>query len=70
VTTYPTAYLAWEAPGGAPGTGPAVVVGSGWADTWDNLVAFSPETLPSSATGTYTLPTTQTRAATAKGLDG
>jgi hypothetical protein len=60
MTTYPTAYLSWEAPGGAAGTGPAVVVGSGWADTWDNVVGFSPETPPSSATGTYTLSTTQT----------
>jgi hypothetical protein len=65
VPTYANAYLAWDAPGGNAGTGPAVVVGSGWADTWDNVTGFclsSPETPPSSATGTYTLPTTQTDA--------
>jgi hypothetical protein len=62
-TTYPNAYLAWEAPGGFAGTGPAVVVsGKGWADTWDNTPGFSssPETPPSSATGTYTLTRAQT----------
>ena len=53
---YSTAWLAWQAPGGAAGTGPAVVVGgSGFADTWDNVLYFSPESPPSSATGTYSL---------------
>lgn len=59
--TYPTAYLAWQAPGGVAGTGPAVVVsGEGWADTWENVNGFSPERPPSSATGTYTLTRAQT----------
>jgi len=54
--TYPTAYLAWQAPGGAAGTGPAVVVGGeGWADTWEQVNGFSPETPPSSAAATYAL---------------
>jgi hypothetical protein len=58
--SYPNAYLAWQAPGGVAGTGPAVVVGGqGWADTWENVKGFSPETPPSSATGTYTLTRTQ-----------
>ncbi|MBN2576298.1 MAG: hypothetical protein JXP73_17180 [Deltaproteobacteria bacterium] len=56
VPSYPTAYLAWQAPGGVAGTGPAVVVGGqGWADTWDNVHGFEPEQPPSSATGIYTL---------------
>jgi hypothetical protein len=62
--SYPDAYLAWDAPGGVAGTGPAVVVsGKGWADTWDSVAGFcldSPETPPSNATGTYTLTKTQT----------
>ena len=59
--TYPTAYLGWQAPGGVAGTGPAVVIsGAGWADTWTNVTGFSPETPPSSATGTYTLTSAQT----------
>jgi hypothetical protein len=59
--TDPSAYLAWQAPGGGAGTGPAVVVsGAGWADTWNNTPGFSPETPPSSATGTYTLTGAQT----------
>ena len=59
--SYPTAYLQWEAPGGVAGTGPAVVVSAaGWADTWDNVQGFSPETPPSSATGTYALTRIQT----------
>jgi hypothetical protein len=54
--TYTTAWLAWQAPGGVAGTGPAVVVGgSGFADTWTNVPSFSPESPPSSATGTYSL---------------
>ena len=40
--SYPTAWLAWELPGGAAGTGPAVVVSAstGWAGTWDNVAGF------------------------------
>jgi hypothetical protein len=58
---YPTAYLSWEAPGGNAGTGPAIVVsGAGWADTWTNVLGFSPETPPSNATGSYTLTSAQT----------
>ncbi|HEX7507543.1 MAG TPA: hypothetical protein VF550_12270, partial [Polyangia bacterium] len=54
------AYLAWLAPGGFAGTGPAVVVcGRGWADTWTTVNSFPPEVPPSSATGTYTVTTTQ-----------
>jgi hypothetical protein len=54
------AYLAWLAPGGIAGTGPAVVVcGTGWADTWTNVSSFSRETPPSSATGTYSLSSAQ-----------
>jgi hypothetical protein len=61
VQTYPTAYLAWEAPGGVAGTGPALMVtGSGWADTWDNIPAFSPETPPANSTRAYTLTSAQT----------
>jgi hypothetical protein len=54
--TYQSAWLAWDAPGGVAGTGPAVVVGgSGFADTWTNVSSFEPESPPSSATGTYSL---------------
>jgi hypothetical protein len=60
-TGYPTGYLAWQAPGGAAGTGPAVVVSAeGWADVWENTKGFTPETPPSSATHTYTLTSAQT----------
>lgn len=39
---YPTAYLAWEVPGGVAGTGPAIVVNAsdGWVGTWDNVAGF------------------------------
>ena len=61
VTTYPSAYLAWQAPGGVVGTGPAVVVsGAGWADTWNSVTQFPPETPPASPTGTYALTSAQT----------
>ena len=54
------AYLAWMAPGGFAGTGPAVAVcGRGWADTWTNISSFQAETPPSSATGNYTVSITQ-----------
>jgi hypothetical protein len=60
-TACSAAYLAWTAPGGFAGTGPAVVVcGRGWADTWTSVSSFPVETPPSSATGTYTVPTAQT----------
>jgi len=60
-TGYPSAYLAWQAPGGTAGVGPAVVVsGKGWADVWQRTYGFSPETPPSSATKTYTLTSAQT----------
>jgi hypothetical protein len=56
---YAAAYLAWEAPGGVAGTGPAIVVsGRGWADIWTQTPGFvrdTPETPPSSPTQTYTL---------------
>jgi hypothetical protein len=58
-TSYPTAYLAWEVPGGMAGTGPVVVAsGAGWLNTWDNVLGFvmdTPETPPSNATGTHTM---------------
>jgi hypothetical protein len=60
-STYSTAWLAWEAPGGAAGTGPAVVVGgSGFIDTWTNVAYFSPETPPSNAVSSATLTRAQT----------
>jgi hypothetical protein len=56
---YSAAWLAWEAPGGIAGTGPAVVAsGSGWLNTWNNVLGFvrdTPERPPSNATNTYTL---------------
>ncbi len=58
--SYPDAWLAWQLAGGAAGTGPAVVVGPGFADTWDRVSPFSPEQPPSSATGTYTLTAAET----------
>ena len=59
-TACSAAYLAWQAPGGFAGTGPAVAVcGRGWADTWTNVSSFPAETPPSSATGTYTITSTQ-----------
>lgn len=59
-TACSAAYLAWQAPGGIVGTGPAVAVcGKGWADTWTNVSPFPVETPPSSATGTYSLTSTQ-----------
>jgi hypothetical protein len=60
VKTYPSGYLAWQLAGGVAGWGPAVVVGPGWADTWEQVSPFSPESPPSSATGTYTLTLAQT----------
>ena len=58
--TYNNAYLAWETQAGIAGTGPAIVVsGAGWADTWSSVNYFSPMSPPSSATGTYTLSSTQ-----------
>jgi hypothetical protein len=59
-TACSAAYLAWLAPGGFAGTGPAVVVcEKGWADTWTNVSSFPVETPPSSATGTNTISTAQ-----------
>jgi hypothetical protein len=51
--SYPTAYLAWEVPGGAAGTGPAVVVNAstGWAGTWDNVAGFFGSSNPLPSTG-------------------
>jgi hypothetical protein len=63
---YPTAFLAWEAPGGAAGTGPAVLVqGIGYAITWDNVPGFigsTPDTGPTSgvSSGNYSLTRAQT----------
>jgi hypothetical protein len=60
ITVCSAAYLAWLAPGGFAGTGPAVVVcEKGWADTWTSVNSFSVETPPSSAVGTYTFTTAQ-----------
>ena len=59
-TACSAAYLAWTAPGGFVGSGPAVVVcGTGWADTWTSVSSFPVETPPSSATGNYSVPTAQ-----------
>ncbi|WP_437521839.1 hypothetical protein WME79_29950 [Sorangium sp. So ce726] len=56
IRSYPSAYLAWHAPSGSAGTGPAMVVsGAGWAATWANVADFSPETPPPGSTETYSL---------------
>jgi hypothetical protein len=59
VRVYSAGWLAWEAPGGDAGTGPALVAsGAGWLDTWNNVLGFvrsTPEKPPSNATGNYTL---------------
>ena len=58
---YPTAYLQWAAPGGAAGTGPAVVVNAaGFAYAWTNVSGFSPDTIPSGISSTYNLTRAQT----------
>jgi len=58
---YPTAYLAWQAPGGIAGVGPAIVVsGKGWAVAWQRTYAFSPETPPSDPAESHTLTSEQT----------
>jgi len=41
-------YLTWQAPGGAMGTGPAVVIDAagGWIKLWNNVPAFAPDEVP------------------------
>jgi hypothetical protein len=58
---YAAAYLAWQAPGGVAGTGPAVVVSAagGWLRSWNRTYAFSPESPPADPTGTYEVDRTQ-----------
>jgi hypothetical protein len=61
LAAYPDAWLTWDSPGGVAGTGPAVVVGPGFMDTWDSTSGWpNPEQPPSSATKTYSLTTAQT----------
>ena len=56
---YPTGYLAWQAPGGIAGTGPAVVVrGPGSAKVWTSITDLANATLPP-ADSTYTLTSAQ-----------
>lgn len=57
---YPTGYLAWHAPGGIVGSGPAVLVsGAGSAKIWTSVTSLSTGTLPPADT-TYPLTSAQT----------
>jgi hypothetical protein len=59
-----TGYLTWQAPGGAAGTGPAVVLDAagGWIKLWNNAPGFAPEREPSTnPDGIHKLTATQTR---------
>ena len=58
-TAFYNAYLAWETQGGIAGTGPAVVVNAGRADTWSSTSHFLPPSAPANPTETYTLSSAQ-----------
>lgn len=60
-TSYATALLGWTAPGGAAGTGPALVVtGAGRMNTWSTISGLNPESPPANPTATYALTAAQT----------
>jgi hypothetical protein len=58
------AYLTWQAPGGAAGTGPALVLSAagGWVKLWNNVPGFDPKEAPTvNPDGIHKLTSNQTQ---------